>query len=135
MTARLLGPRDEPQQSGAVVAVHFGDYRLQEIWVRSGSDIGTWLPLGGQWGRPKVWIDDRTSMAKLMHHGPEPRPGPGEVPQYPHWEDVLARGPVSLLVAADAEPYNAGWRAGRRDLWHAMEEVAEEDPREVATDD
>lgn len=129
---KFLGPADEPQESGAVVAVHFGDYRQQEIWVRSGANIGNWYPLGGEFGRPKVWIDNRTSMEKLVHRGPEPRPGPGEVPLHPHWEDVLARGPVTLLLAAAAEAYRQGWRAGRRDLWQAMDEVAEEEPADDA---
>jgi hypothetical protein len=36
MTApKLLGPHDEPQQSGAVVAVHYGDYRRQEVWMEN----------------------------------------------------------------------------------------------------
>lgn len=54
MTARLLGRYDEPQDSGAVVAVHSGDYRRQEIWVNSGANVGTWYPLGGEFW--VVWI-------------------------------------------------------------------------------
>lgn len=108
----ILGPADEPQNAGAVVAVHYGDYRRQEIWVSSGSNVGNWYPLGGEhW---VVW--DRQHMPA------------GVTMQHPRWEDVLARGPVTLLVAAGAETYRQGWRAGRRDLWQAMEEIAEEDP-------
>lgn len=74
---RLLGPDDEPQDSGAAVAVHWGDYRAQEIWVRSGSNIGAWYPLGGEhW---VVW--DRKRMPA------------GVTKQHPEWRDVLARGP------------------------------------------
>ena len=29
MPARLLGPNDEPQKSGTIVAVNYGDYRRQ----------------------------------------------------------------------------------------------------------
>ncbi|MEU8334735.1 hypothetical protein [Micromonospora tulbaghiae] len=131
MTAKLLGPGDEPQNSGTVVAVHYGDYRRQEIWVRSGANIGNWYCLGGEFGTPKVWIDGRTAMEQLLHRGPEPRPGPGEVPLHPHWEDIVARGPVTLLVPAGRRAYVEGWRAGRRDLWQAMEDIAEDDPREA----
>lgn len=115
MTARLLGPNDEPQESGAVVAVHLGDYRRQEIWVRSGANIGNWYCLGGEFGGPKP-------------HDVPPRPA-GTVPVHPDWYDVCARGPVTLLVPGDSEAYRSGWRAGRRDLWQAMEDVAGEDPR------
>lgn len=128
MTAKLLGRADEPRESGAVVAVHYGDYRRQEIWVSSGANIGNWYPLGGEFGRPRVWVDNRTPMERLTHLGPEPMPPPGEVPLHPHWEDVLARGPVTLLLPAAAAVYLHGWRAGRRDLWQAMESVAYEEP-------
>ncbi len=111
-TLRTLGHADEPQQSGAVVAVHYGDYRQQEIWVSSGSNVGNWYPLGGEhW---VVWDRQRMPAGVTMQH--------------PHWEDVLARGPVTLLVEAGPETYLLGWRAGRRDLWQAMEEAADEDP-------
>lgn len=106
MSARLLGPTDEPQESGALVVVHAGDYRSQEVWVRSGANIGNWYPLGGEFGVPRV-------------------------PLHPHWSDVLARGSVVLLAPIGEDGYRAGWRAGRRDLWQAMEEVADEDPAEV----
>lgn len=111
---RLLGPYDEPQTSGAVVAVHWGDYRRQEIWVASGSNIGAWYPLGGEhWA---VW--DRKRM-------------PADVTkQHPDWSDVLARGPVTLLVPADGEAYRQGWRNGRRALWQSMEDAIYDDPPE-----
>lgn len=116
MTAKILGPNDEPQNSGALVAVHYGDYRRQEVWVSSGSNIGQWYPLGGEhW---VVW--DRQRMPA------------GVTKQHPHWEDVLARGPVTLLVAGDNESYLRGWRAGRRDLWQGMEDATYNDPREVS---
>lgn len=127
MSEVLLGPADEPQHSGALVAVHYGDYRLQECWVRSGSDIGNWYCLGNEYGRPRVWVDPRSEMEKLIDRGPAPRPGPGEVPLHPHWEDVLARGPVTLLTAGDGEAYRAGWRNGRRAMVEQMEAVADDD--------
>lgn len=108
MPELTLGPDDEPQHSGAVVAVNYGDYRTQELWVRSGANIGVWYLLGGEWGRN---INDGI-----------PRP-----PQHPHWEDVLARGPVTLLVAGDQDSYRAGWRNGRRRMVEEMEQVADDD--------
>lgn len=131
MTAILLGRNDEPQQSGAVVAVHWGDYRRQELWVASGANIGNWYPLGGEFGRPKAWDDPRPHLEKVFNRDAAPQRPAGTIPQHPHWEDVIARGPVTLLVAADGDAYRQGWQAGRRDLWQAMEGVAEQDPREV----
>ncbi len=112
-TTRFLGPDDEPQQPGAVVAVHWGDYRRQEIWVNSGASFGKWYPLGGEFWA--VW--DRQRMPA------------GVTKQHPEWSDVLARGPVTLLTPADGSAYLAGWRNGRRALWQDMESMAEEDPR------
>ncbi len=128
MTARTLGTNDEPQGNGAVVAVHYGDYRRQEIWVRSGANIGNWYPLGGEFGSPKVVEDDRSYTEKTFGNTRWTQPE-GTVPLHPHWEDVLARGPVTLLVAGDDAAYVAGWRAGRRDLWQRTEDLAEEDPQ------
>jgi hypothetical protein len=123
----ILGPHDEPQHSGAIVAVNYGDYSRQEIFVRSGANIGCWYPLGGEFGRPKVWVDPRTSLEKMGWREAEPRPGPGGVPLHPHWEDVLARGPVTLLVPGDADAYRDGWRNGRRRMVEQMETVADDD--------
>lgn len=130
MTTRHLAWADEPRESGAVVAVHYGDYRRQEVWVRSGANIGNWYPLGSEFGTPKVVEDPRSALEKLGRttwRQPE-----GTIPLHPTWGDVLARGPVTLLVPAGNDGYVAGWRAGRRDLWQAMEEVADGDPDEVA---
>lgn len=131
MGARLLGPNDEPQESGAVVAVHFGDYRRQEIWVRSGANIGNWYCLGSEFGTPKTWDDPRSYADKMFDRSPPPMRPAGTVPLQPDWYDVAARGPVTLLVGADGDAYVQGWRAGRRDLWQQMEDVASEDPREA----
>lgn len=108
----VLGPDDEPQYAGAVVAVNYCDYRRQEIWVRSGANIGAWCLLGGEFGRV---IDDGI-----------PRP-----PQHPHWEHVLARGPVTLLNRGDEATYMAGWRNGRKNLVDQMEPLIYEYPREA----
>lgn len=132
MPARLLGPADEPRRSGSIVVVHYGDYRHQCAFVNSGANIGCWYPLGNEFGRPRVAEDPRSNAERVLSREYWQRP-PGTIPQHPHWEDVLALGPVTLLVAADGDSYRQGWRAGRRDLWQAMEEIAEEDPREVNT--
>lgn len=112
--SKLLGSADEPQHPGAVVAVHYGDYRGQEMWVRSGANDGAWYPLGGEFW--VVW--DRQRMPD------------GVTKQHPSWADVLARGPVTLLVPAGAEAYREGWRNGRLDLWQRMEDTAYDDPYE-----
>lgn len=100
-----LGYADEPQDSGAVVAVNWGDYRRIELWIRSGDNIGNWYYLGNESGRPMR----------------------GEIPVHPTWRDVLARGPVTLLVASDAEARAAGWAAGRRRLLEQMEGRLDDD--------
>lgn len=94
---KLLGTDDEPQGSGAVVAVHWGDYRRQEIWVASGANIGNWYCLGSEFGIPRG------------------------LPTHPRWEDVLARGPVTLLVPGEKHAYADGWANGRRRL---LEQIA-----------
>lgn len=101
----FLGPYDEPQHSGAIVAVNYDDYRYVECWIRSGANIGNWYYLGNEYGRP--YRD--------------------EIPVHPHWEDVLARGPVTLLVPGDQDAYQAGWRNGRRRLVEQMETVADDE--------
>lgn len=111
---KRLGPDDEPQDSGAVVAVHYGDYREQEIWVSSGANIGNWYPLGGEFW--VVWDRKRMPAGVTMQH--------------PHWEDVLARGPVVLLSPGDKDTYNAGWRNGRKAMWESMEDMVYDDPTE-----
>jgi hypothetical protein len=95
----LLGPGDEPQTPGAVVAVNWGDYRRQELWTASGNDIGTWI-----WPPSVAWCHVR---------------GPG-------WSDVLARGPVVLLTAAPEDAYRAGQVAGRRELLAKIQEMGKE---------
>jgi hypothetical protein len=99
---------DEPDAPpGALAVVNQGDYREQEVWVRSGSNIGCWYPLGGE--RWVVW--DR----KLMP--------PGVTKQYPTWGDVTARGPVTLMVSAPAAAYGQGWDDGRARLLEQIEEL------------
>jgi hypothetical protein len=129
--ARIAGPRDEPQTSGAVVAVNWGDYRTQEIWVRSGANIGNWYCIGGEFGRPNVWDPpaDPYSLFGLDRQPTPPRP-PGTVPQHPHWEDIISRGPVTILTAGDDATYRIGWRNGRQALWESMEDSLYDDPPE-----
>jgi hypothetical protein len=122
-----LGPHDEPQHSGAIVAVNYGDYRYQECWTRSGASIGNWYCLGGEFGQPKPWDDSRSYAERIGHRGADPQPPPGHVRRHPTWEDVLARGPVTLLVPGDQDAYRAGWRNGRRRMVEQMETVADDD--------
>ena len=43
---------------GTIAVVYFGDYRAQEAWVASGSNIGAWYPLGSEhwvvWDRKRM---------------------------------------------------------------------------------
>ena len=129
MSDTKLGMHNEPRGIGAVVAVNYGDYRTQEIWISSGSFIGNWWCLGGEWGRPKVWMDQRTEMDKLLGRRElQSRPGPGEIPEYPRWEDVLRRGPVTLLVPGNQATYREGWKAGRRRMVEEMETISDDEP-------
>lgn len=125
--AKPLGYEDEPQEAGAVVAVHWGDYRCVELWIRSGAMIGNWFCLGSEFGRPKPWDDPRSELEKLSWRGPTPKPGPGEIPRYPTWQDVLARGPVTLLTAGNDEAYRDGWANGRRRLLEQIETLSDEE--------
>lgn len=92
-----LGPADEPQEPGAIVAVYYADVWNLEIWVRKRENDGTWYLLGSEDGRI---LDDAY-----------PR-----YPELPRWEHVLARGPVTALTAARQEDYANGWVNGRRHM-------------------
>lgn len=102
----------EPDVSGGTLAVvHYGDYRRQEVWVASGANIGNWYPLGGEFWT--VW--DRQRMP------------PGVTKAQPTWDDVTARGPVSLVVSTPREAYRQGWVDGRRRLLHQIEGLSDDD--------
>lgn len=124
---RRLGYADEPNRSSAIVAVHHGNYRAQEIWVRSGANIGNWYCLGGEFGRPRAVDDPRTTLQKMSDPQGWRQPE-GTIPVHPTWSDVLARGPVTLLFPGEDEEYAAGWLAGRRDLWQGLEEATYDGP-------
>lgn len=121
-----LGPSDEPQSSGALVVVWPGDYRRQEVWVCSGANIGNWYPLGGEFGQPKVWDPPRPDWSTFANREPEKRPR-GTIPQHPHFDDILTRGPVSLLTHDNTTAYRTGWSNGRKRLAEQFTELAEED--------
>jgi len=127
-TPKVFGPSDpEPDvRSGAIVAVHYGDYRLQEIWVQSGANIGNWYPLGGEFGRPKVVEDDRPYHVRMMGNERWVQP-PGTIPLHPRWEDITARGPVTLLVPGDQAMYVAGWADGRNRLLEQIDGLREDE--------
>lgn len=127
--APRIGADDEPQESGAVVALWWGDYRRQEIWVRSGANIGNWYCLGGEFGTPKVW-DPPHDALRLISRSPMPERPAGTVPLHPDWWFLVQRGPVTLLSPGDEATYRAGWSAGRRDLWQSMENEVDEGPSE-----
>jgi hypothetical protein len=125
---KLLGPDDEPQDSGAVVAVHWGDYRRQEVWVSSGANIGNWYCLGGEFrvGGPPSVDDPRPYAEKMISREYWTQP-PGTVPVQPVWDDVLKRGPVVLLTPGDEAVHTAGWVAGRRRLLEQIETLRDDE--------
>lgn len=98
---------------GALAVVHYGDYRRQEVWVASGANVGNWYPLGGEFWA--VWAKRRMP--------------PGVTKDHPVWDDVTARGPVTLVAAMPEESYHLGRRDGRRRLLDQIEELhdAEDD--------
>lgn len=104
----------EPEVRGGTIAVvNYGDYRTQEVWVASGANIGCWYPLGGEFWA--VW--DRK------------RHPPGVTREHPTWDDVTARGPVTLVAAMPQEAYQQGWADGRRRLLEQVEELRDEEGR------
>jgi hypothetical protein len=104
----------EPEVSGGTIAVvNYGDYRSQEVWVASGANIGNWYPLGGEFWA--VW--DRKRMP------------PGVTKEQPTWDDVTARGPVTLVAAMSHEAYQQGWTDGRRRLLEQVEDLRDEEDR------
>lgn len=112
--------------SGSIVAVNYGDYRQQEIWVASGANIGNWYPLGGEFGVPKVAEDPRPYAEQITSRTPWKRP-PGTIPQHPHWGDIVARGPVTVLVPSAADAYAGGWKSGRKRLCEQVEDLRDEE--------
>ena len=108
LTAAKVLTKDDPEpdaRPGTLAVVNYGEYREQEVWVASGSNIGAWYPLGGEhW---VVW--DRKRMPA------------GVTKDNPVWHDVVARGPVVLVVPAAEDAYRQGWDDGRRDLYDRIE--------------
>jgi hypothetical protein len=118
----------EPQYGpGAVFAVFWGDYRRQEIWVASGANIGNLYPLGGEFGVPKVVEDPRDDFERGLHSRDRWVQPPGTVPLHPTWSDLVARGPVVMLVPGQADAYAAGWATGRQRLLEQIEELRDEE--------
>lgn len=120
-----LSAQDEPQRGSALVAVYFGVYWRQEIWVRSGANPGTWYCLGGEFGAPKVWDDNvPASLWNAANKTPLKRP-PNTIPAHPCFADILARGPVTLLLSEPAEAYHHGWASGVRAAQQRIEAALE----------
>lgn len=104
---KVFGPDDEEPdvRPGTLAVVNYGDYRYQEVWMADGSNIGNWYPRG--------WID--RSMPSPPHH--------------PHWEDAVARGPVTLMVPSPEGAYRQGWEDGRARLLEQIETLRDEESR------
>jgi hypothetical protein len=126
---KLLAKAEDDACTPAQAEALPGPPALREVCVASGANVGNWYPLGGEFGRPKVWIDPCTELEKLVHRprDPQPRSGPGEVPLHPEWADVVARGPVTLLVPAPGDAFAAGWAERRRRLLEQAEELRDDE--------
>lgn len=122
-TARDPWPDLNP---GAVLALNYGDYRNQYLFVVSGADYGVLVQLGNGYGhRIQVADDDRTTMQQMS--GEPWRQPPGTLPRHPHWEDVVALGPLTLLIPGDQDMYRQGWTDGRKRLVEQFESLADEE--------
>jgi hypothetical protein len=110
---RFVAGDPEPEvPPGTLAVVNQGDYRYQEVWVASGSNIGNWYPLGGE-----HWV--------MWRRGHIPA---GVTKQYPTWDDVTARGPVTLMVPSSAAAYRQGWADGRARLLEQIEDLRDAEP-------
>lgn len=107
---RLLGRDDEPMGAGAVVAVWYGDPQRQEIWCTGLTNRGNWYPLQHRDATVPVYLVD----------------------SHQQWDDVLDRGPVVLLVPVPAVAYDYGWRLGRRELLHRLQDLIDTEPDELS---
>lgn len=106
--AAMVFTKDSPEPklpAGTIAVVCYGDYRRQEVWVLSGSNVGNWYPLGGEYGNS---VKDR-------------------MPKDPHWEDLAERGPVTVLVPMQQDAYQAGWKSGRQHLLYDIEQLSDRD--------
>lgn len=80
------------------------------------------------WGRPRqeVWVSNRTNVGNwYCIEVPFPNDG------HPTWQYVVRRAeaagsPITLLVAADGETYQAGYRAGVDAAAHKVESALED---------
>lgn len=107
---------------GDVLAVNHGNYQTQEIWVVDGANTGAIFPLGGLHHRVN-WVEvtrPKTPRRDLFDRDHD------ACPRHPEWEDVVARGPVTVLTGMPQDAYNLGWRDGRQDLLGQIETLAEE---------
>lgn len=112
---------------GSLVAVWHGDYRRQQVFVASGTNIGNWYPLGGESGRIKTVDDPRSYAEQVCSREPWRQP-PGTVPTHPVWRDLTALGPVTVLFADGRDSYRQGWADGRRHLLGQIETLSEDEP-------
>jgi hypothetical protein len=133
VTAPKVYTADDPEpdySGGAVFAVHYGNYRRQEIWVASGDNIGNLYPLGGEAGKPRIVEDPRSELEKIgptLGRSRTWQQPPGTIPLHPTWHDMVARGPVVMLVPGQADTYAAGWATGRQRLLAQIEQLRDDE--------
>lgn len=101
----------DPLESGSVVRIESHLSKYPEVWVLSHINGGRWYPDTDSW---------------MTSHARGPLEDGGA-----HWEDLLARGRVTLLVAVDRESYEAGWRAACTAIRDQAEELTWDTPEEA----
>lgn len=97
----------EPTALGSVVRVTTDRSKYPEIWISSHINQGRWYPDTDSWFNGSARHD---------------------LPDGALWEDLTARGKVTLLTDGKKETYNAGWVAGAEACAHAAQDIAGQTP-------
>lgn len=115
--------------SGSIAVLNYGDYRSQVVFVSSGANVGNWYPLGGEFGNLRQRTPEQEAERERAGWAIGRRELPyGDIlPLHPTWDDLTARGPVTLLVPADEAAYAAGWKDGRQRLLWQIESLCDDE--------
>jgi len=102
----------EPTQAGTVVRIDTGGRlsKYPEVWVADYINGGRWYPDSSSWAQHvRGPLDDGGA----------------------HWDDLLRRGPVVLLVASSREACEHGWRAACAALSQQADDLVYDCPGEA----
>lgn len=78
--------------------------------------------------------DPRTELEKMGWDSRWVQPA-GTIPLHPRWEDIIARGPVVIVVPGQEGVWDAGWKTGQRRLIERIQEIADFDDPDAMPDD